>query len=160
VVATSHTDIADRAGVGAATVYRHFPTLGSLVEACSAKVHEIVRPPDPSEAPDIFAGLGTRRERLERLVAELDSLYRRAAPTMVVAQRDRDRIPELDASLRRLEASVEALVRAAVDNDAPEPAVRLAIALAFPPVWQSMQRQRLPAAAMVRLLSCALSEEG
>jgi len=31
VAATSYIQIAERAGVGAATVYRHFPTLGSLV---------------------------------------------------------------------------------------------------------------------------------
>ena len=34
VEATSYVQIAERAGVGPATVYRHFPTLGSLVEAC------------------------------------------------------------------------------------------------------------------------------
>ena len=48
VAATSYLQIAERAGVGAATVYRHFPTLGSLVMArCRRR-----RPPSlPALAP-------------------------------------------------------------------------------------------------------------
>ena len=42
VAATSYLQIAERAGVGAATVYRHFPTLGSLVMACGALVSEVM----------------------------------------------------------------------------------------------------------------------
>ena len=38
VATTSFTDVAARAGVGAATVYRNFPTLESLVQACGAHV--------------------------------------------------------------------------------------------------------------------------
>ena len=157
VAATSHSDIAERAGVGPATVYRHFPTLGALVNACAERVREIVQPPVPEEAPAVFAGLTTRAERLERLVAELDALYQRASPTLVAAQRDRDRIPELDASLRRLETGVEALVRAAV-GEALDATMRLALALTAPPAWQSLKRHGVPAEAMVRLLTCALAE--
>ncbi len=36
VATTSYSDVAERAGVGAATVYRHFPTMRSLVEAAAA----------------------------------------------------------------------------------------------------------------------------
>ena len=52
VAATSYVQIAERAGVGAATVYRHFPTLGSLVEACGATVWEAIRPPLVGTATD------------------------------------------------------------------------------------------------------------
>ena len=160
VVATSHTEIAARAGVGAATVYRHFPTLGSLVEACGAQVRETIRPPVPEDAPGLFAGLGTRRERLERLVAELDAFYERGARFIAAAERDRDRVPELDASVRQREAGVEALVREAIGPD-PESATRLVVALTSFPVWMSLKRLDAPPAdfrrMVVRLLACAIA---
>ena len=75
VAATSYIQIAERAGVGAATVYRHFPTLGSLVTACGAHVAEVTQPPVPENAPAVFAGLtakgaapGTARRRARRLL--------------------------------------------------------------------------------------------
>jgi AcrR family transcriptional regulator len=161
VAATSHTEIAARAGVGAATVYRHFPTLGSLVEACGAQVREAIRPPMPEDAPGLFAGLGTRRERLERLVAELDAFYERGARFIAAAERDRDRVPELAAFARQGEAGVEALVSAAIGADLPESATRLAVAVASFPVWMSLKRLDEPAAElrrlMVRMLTCAIA---
>lgn len=160
VVATSHSDIADRAGVGAATVYRHFPSLDTLVEACGARVQEMVRAPLPAEAPAVFAGLVGRRARLERLVAELGDLYTRGAPAFVAAQRDRDRVPQLDASLRRLEAGVEALVREAVGLDTPEPRLRLVIGLASLGTWQSMTRLGVTPAEILQAMECALGEAG
>ena len=161
VVATSHTEIAARAGVGPATVYRHFPTLGSLVEACSAQVREAIRPPVPEDVPGIFDGLGTRVERLERLVAELDAFYERGAPFIAAAERDRERVPELDASVRRSEAGIEALVRAAIGPDAAEPTVRLVMALTSFPVWMSLKRLGEPPAEVrrliVRVVRCAIA---
>ena len=75
VAATSYVQIAERAGVGPATVYRHFPTLGSLVEACGAHVWEAIQPPLPENAPAVFAGLGdaaaasgTPRRRARRVL--------------------------------------------------------------------------------------------
>ena len=60
VAATSYVQIAEQAGVGPATVYRHFPTLGSLVSACGANVWDAIRPPVPENAPAVFAGLAAR----------------------------------------------------------------------------------------------------
>jgi AcrR family transcriptional regulator len=160
VAATSFVQIAERAGVGAATVYRHFPTLGSLVEACGATVWEAIRPPLPEDAPAVFAGLGSRQQRLERLVAELDAFYDRAAGWLGVAARDRDRVPELDAFLRQVEAGVEALVREALGAGSEEAAVRLVTALTDVSVWRSLRRlEATPAEfrrTVVRLLGCAV----
>jgi AcrR family transcriptional regulator len=47
VATTSYSDVAERAGVGAATVYRHFPTMGSLIEACGAHIWQAIEPPRP-----------------------------------------------------------------------------------------------------------------
>ena len=57
VATTSFADVAQRAGVGPATVFRHFPTLGALVMACGAHVAAEMRPPSPADAPAVFEGL-------------------------------------------------------------------------------------------------------
>ena len=160
VAATSYVQIAERAGVGAATVYRHFPTLGSLVEACGANVWEAIQPPLPKKPRLPLPELATRQQRLERLVAELDAFYDRAAAWLGIAARDRDRVPELKAFLRQVEAAVEALVREAVGAGSEEAAIRLATALTDVSVWQSLKRLDVPPAefrrTMVRLLTCAI----
>jgi len=158
---TSYVQIAERAGVGPATVYRHFPTLGSLVQACGVAVWEEIRPPQPEDAPALFAGLESRQERLERLVAELDAFHDRAAVWLAIAARDRDRVPELDAFLRHVDAGLQALVRGAIGAEVPEAAIRLATALADVSVWRSLKRLDAPPdefrRTMVRLLKCAIA---
>lgn len=160
VEATSYVQIAELAGVGPATVYRHFPTLGSLIEACGATVWEEIQPPTAESAAAVFAGVGTRQERLERLVAELDAFYDRSCIWLAHAARDRDRVPELDTFLLHVEAGVRALVGEAVGLGSDGPAVRLAAALADVSVWRSLKRLDTPPeefrSTMVRLLACAL----
>src|SRR5215203_6814967 len=48
VVPTTFAEVAERAGVGPATVSRHFPTLGDLVRACGAHVWHEMRPRHPT----------------------------------------------------------------------------------------------------------------
>lgn len=160
VAATSYIQIAERAGVGPATVYRHFPTLGSLVNACGAHVYEAMRPPLPETTAAVFAGLDTRQQRLDRLVAELDAFYDRGAVHLGVAARDRDRVPELDAGLRQVETGVEALVCEALSG-APAAATRMATALADVSVWRSLKRLGAPRTEFrriwVRLLACGIA---
>ncbi len=161
VAATSYVQIAERAGVGPATVYRHFPTLGSLVMACGAHVAEITQPPLPENAPALFAGLTERGQRLERLVAELDAYYGRGAAWLGIAARDRDSIPELDEFLRQVAAGVEALVREAIGTGASDAVIRLVTALADVSVWRSLKRLDAPPAefrrTMAGLLDCAIT---
>jgi AcrR family transcriptional regulator len=160
VAATSYVQIAEQAGVGPATVYRHFPTLGSLVQACGANVWDAIEPPVPENAPAVFARLAEGRPRLERLVAELDAFYERAAVWLGVGARDRDRVPELEEFLRQVEAGVEALVREAMGAGACEAAIRLTTALADVSVWLSLKRLDLASAQfrrmMVRLIESAI----
>jgi AcrR family transcriptional regulator len=159
VAATSYIQIAERAGVGPATVYRHFPTLGSLVSACGALVSEQMRPPLPENAQAVFAGLSTRQQRLERLVSELDAFYERGAVWLGIAARDRDSVPELDGFLRHVDAGVEALVREASGAGSSEAEIRLMTALADVSVWRSLKRLDVAPAefrrTMVGLLDCA-----
>jgi AcrR family transcriptional regulator len=159
VAATSYIQIAEKAGVGAATVYRHFPTLGSLVLACGALVNEVMQPPLPENAPAVFADLATRQQRLDRLVIELDVFYDRGAVWLGIAARDRESIPELDGFLRQVDAGIEALVREAAGAGSSEAAIRLMTALADVSVWQSVKRIGVAPAEfrrmMVGLLDCA-----
>ncbi|MFZ4686248.1 MAG: TetR/AcrR family transcriptional regulator [Hyphomonadaceae bacterium] len=161
VAATSFVDVAKRAGIGAATVYRHFPTLASLVTACGACVWKEMDPPVPGQAAEIFKGIGKQEDRLRRLVEELDGFYRRGALRLAHASADRHLVPELDGFMRAVEQGVEALVREAVKDDSlPNTVFQLLLALTDFPVWTSLQRiggdegerQRL----LARLLECAI----
>ena len=111
VVQTTFAEIAERAGVGQATVSRHFPTLGDLVRACGSHVWQEMGPPTPDTAASVFAGASTARERLVRLVEEVDAFYARGAHRLALATRDRELVPELDDFLTAVEAGVMALVR-------------------------------------------------
>jgi len=141
VAATSFVDVAQRAGVGVATVYRHFPTVGSLVAACGAHVWKEMDPPVPERAPELFRDVARREDRLERLVDEVDRFYQRGALRLTGAQADRHVIPELDLFLRAVEAGVGALVHEAVKDDAlPNAVLQLLTALTTFPVWTSLRR--------------------
>lgn len=161
VAATSFVDVAKRAGIGAATVYRHFPTLGSLVTACGAHVWQEMAPPIPERAPAIFEGLDRLEDRLQRLVDELDGFYRRGALRLAKAHADRHLIPELDQFLRAVEAGVTALVREALQDESPsDTTLQLVLALMDFQVWGSMQRMECDEAErrrlVVRLVRCAV----
>jgi AcrR family transcriptional regulator len=140
VATTSYADVAKRAGVGAATVYRHFPTMGALVEACGAHVWRAIRPPRSEDAATLFAGLRSRTARIERLVGELDDFYDRAAAPLWSAVRDHDRVPELALFLKEVLAGVTALLAQALDDDPRARAVEIAAAVADFTVWRALAR--------------------
>lgn len=161
VAATSFVDIARRADIGVATVYRHFPTVGSLVAACGTHVWKEMDPPVPERASGTFKDVVGLEDRLHHLVGEIDRFYRRGALRLTAAYADRHLIPELDYFLRAVEAGVGALVREAVkDEPLPDTVLQLVIVLTDFPVWTAMQRvadddaerRRLVA----RLLGCAI----
>lgn len=156
VATTSIPDVAERAGVGAATVYRNFPTLASLIQVCGSHVWQDMRPPTPQDALAVFQGLGTREERLRRLVQELDAFYRRGEFRLVRAGQDRDRVPELEAFLTHVEAGVEAFVREALE-DASESEIRIVLALTDLRVWLSLKRLRLSRPKLVEFMLALLA---
>jgi len=150
VAPTTFSQIAERAGVGPATVARHFPSLGDLVRSCGMHVWQEMRPPVPDAAPAVFAGLTTSAARLRKLLEELDGFYTRGALRLRLAARDRELIPELDGFLSAVEGGVHALVREALPK-ATEPALNVAFALTGFPVWSELQRQKLPRATFFAL---------
>ena len=144
VATTAFADVAERAGVGPATVLRHFPTIGSLVMACGAHVAAEMRPPSPAGAAAPFQGLTARQSRLERLVSELDGFYSRGSMRLIWAAADRDRVPELDQFLTMVDAGIEALIREALADERPsEPLVDVLMALCSIAVWQRLVRAAL-----------------
>jgi AcrR family transcriptional regulator len=162
VAVTSFTQIAERAGVGPATVYRHFPKLGDLVMACGAHVWQEMRPPQPDTAAAVFAGIETTEARLTKLIDELDAFYRRGGLRLGLAAKDRERVPELDAFLNAVEAGVEALVRQALAGmRPPERVVQVVLALVDFPVWESFNRLKLSRSERARvnlqLLECGIA---
>lgn len=144
VATTSFADIAQRAGVGAATVLRHFPTVSSLVTACGQRVANEIRPPSSLDVAEIFEGLTTTRSRLERLVNELDVFYNRGSRQLIAAANDRDRVPELDHFLKLVDAGIEALIKeAAADEEPTEQLIGVLMALCDVAVWQRMKHVKL-----------------
>ena len=161
--ATSQADIATRAGVAPATVYRHFPTLGSLVRACGTQIWMAVSPPRPEDSERLFAGLGTTRERLHRFVEEVSEFYRRAWLPLDSARQERSRVPELDENLRWVEAGLEAQAREALAlEEDDESRVQLTLALTDFGVWKSLRDHGVPedvaAKVLAALLQCVVVE--
>src|SRR5215217_9778697 len=152
VVQTTFAEIAQRAGVGPATVSRHFPTLGDLVRACGAHVWQEMRPPTPGTAASVFAKARTNRDRLVRLVEEVDAFYARGAHRLALAARDRELVPELDGFLRAVEAGVEALVRGALAHPGDgKHVIQIAVAFTSFQFWTQFTRVDLAPAELTRL---------
>lgn len=165
VAPTTLTQVARRAGLGPATVFRHFPTVSDLVQACGQHVWIEMRPPMPQDAPAVFAGIETTRTRLAKLIDELDDFYGRGSLRLGLAARDRELLPELHGFLGAVEAGVEALVREALaKSGAKEEEIQVVIALTSFPVWTTLNRLGLPreelAAMKVRFLECAMRAAG
>jgi len=161
VAPATFSEIAERAGVGVATVTRHFPTLSDLVRACGAHVWQEMRPPVPDAAPAVFAGIHSMPERLRRLVEELDGFYARGALRLALAARDRELVPDLDQFLGMVETGVAAMVAEALrPAGLSERGLAVANAMMSFPVWAAFDRLGFPAAELtalrVNMLECAL----
>ena len=75
---TTISEVARRAGVQRATVYRHFPDETALFAACSA--HYWARHPAPDPTP--WARLGDHRGRLETGLTAIYEWYADAEPML------------------------------------------------------------------------------
>lgn len=161
IVAGHWPDIAARAGVSLATLYRHFPTLEDLAIACGALTMERVAPPAPGDAPAVFAGASGRRARLARLARAIFGFYERAGRVVDNVRRDRTRLAVLERAHARFEAALAAFVREALRPQRASAADRrTARAIIDVRVWEALREQgHTPEDAVrigARLLSCAL----
>jgi AcrR family transcriptional regulator len=87
---TSIASIAAEAGVTRLTVYRHFPEMLSLFEACSAHWLSEQRPPDPES----WARINDPDERLQTGLLDLYRFYREGATMLTGVYRDWHVLPE------------------------------------------------------------------
>lgn len=161
VLGTSFEDIAHRADVAVATVYRHFRTLNELVDGCGARVMEVIRPPVAGGAPLLFDGAASLDERVRRLVAEFVAFHARAEKAFVVALRDAGQVPGLRHFMDAQKATLEAFVREALrDAGLDSRSVRVVAALLDFGTWKAMADRGLTPEevqdVLVTLLLCQL----
>jgi AcrR family transcriptional regulator len=154
IAATSWDDVAARAGVGVGTVYRHFPSLDDLVPACGEISMQIIALPDPDDAPKLFEALETPADRLGRLVQEAFAIYERGSRELQVARREPDAHPSVAAVGEALEASLTALVDAALSplDVAPEDRA-LVGAMVDLNTWEALRAAGLDAPSAVAAIS-------
>jgi AcrR family transcriptional regulator len=152
---TTITQIADLAGVGRQTVYRHFPDEPTLVEACSGLYWE--RNPFPD--PERWRTVGDPGERLQLALRESYAYHRRTeamigpvlaeAPDQPVTQRYHEfwrRAADVVASAWEVRGRRRTLLRAAIRH-----------AIGFS-TWHSLVRQHgltdRQAIDLMRRLTC------
>jgi AcrR family transcriptional regulator len=158
IAATSWDDIAARAGVGVGTVYRHFPSLDELIPACGEISMQIVALPDPPGVRSLFEGVDAPAERIERLVREAYAIYERGAPEVRVIRKEPEMHPSVAESGEALEASLTALVDAAIEPLQSTPADRaVARAMVDLGTWQALRDQGLGPADAVDAVSQMLA---
>lgn len=140
VTGTSMQDIAERAGVALATVYRHFPTLEELIPACGSRNLERNPLPDAS----VLAGIDAGPERVGALVHALFAHYERGQRPYEVGFAEAVTLPAMRRLMAGLAKHVAALVTEATKPFKPS-TKRLAVAVGLCDyrVWRSLTQAGL-----------------
>ncbi len=102
---TTVTEVARRAGVQRATVYRHFPDEEALFQACTAHYWARHPPPDPAA----WAALTDHRERLERGLTETYDWYAETEPMLSATGRDAGRVAAMEQARAEFLGYLEAV---------------------------------------------------
>ena len=155
VIATNWEEIAERASVSTATVYRHFPSLGELVPACARTAFEAgARLPSPAQAAAAFAGLTRPAPRIERLIRESCRCYELGAGWLAAARRDAKSVPALDRAVRLQDRVLGVLIQAAL-GDAFVDAQTMSVikALIDFPFWKALTDAGVAAEKVPRVIN-------
>jgi AcrR family transcriptional regulator len=137
--ATTVSDIAERAGVGRVTVYRHFPDELQLARACSGLY--MARHPAPD--PERWRGIADPRERLRTALEEVYAHHRATEAMMtrvLVDARDHEVMAPYHAHWRRAADVLLAPFRARGRRRARLRA-GIALALSFE-AWRMLAREQ------------------
>jgi AcrR family transcriptional regulator len=140
-LATNWEDIAARAGVSQATVYRHFPSLDELIPACAQTVFDAIGVINEKQIEQIYLGARSPWQKLERYIRGTCDCYARGAGWLHAARREADLIPAMNRAVEVQEKSNEALVRVAFAGyDVDDETVAVLTALTDFPFWRSLTR--------------------
>jgi AcrR family transcriptional regulator len=155
-VATTHTDIALRAGVAVPTVYKHFATRADVLPACMGEVARTAPRVDEQailEEPDFD----------RRLILLVDAVYGRHAhyaPWQRWNVVDAPKLPDLaaavEASEQRLENLIHGVLAPAFNGKVPRPPLAVAKVLLGFSSWQELTRILRDANAVKRTATGAL----
>ncbi|HYD78562.1 MAG TPA: TetR/AcrR family transcriptional regulator [Paucimonas sp.] len=155
-LATSHAEIAERAGVSVATVYKHFPNRSALLPHCIGAVAESA-PPLDVEAILFEADAG---ERLRLLVETVFRRHRYSHPWLRWVERDVAGLPELVDVLQAGQSEVEGLADKVLENiagpEVPPPTRAFAFALLDYGFWRRLEQTLGDAAEADRIATHAL----
>ena len=164
LVATSWDDIAERAGVSTATVYRHFPSLAELVPACAQTVFDLIQPLTPEQAAGVFASFERAADRFEHVARSSAHCYQAGADWLHAAHRERDFLPELETAMGVIEDSLRQLVTAAAGRRLTKADHGQLFVLCDFPLWWSLNTSglsdRATEEAMVRLVHAEVERIG
>ena len=119
---------------------------------------QVVALPDPQDAPSLFDGADAPAERIERLVREAFAIYERGAPELRVIRNEPEMHPSVAEAGEAIEASLTALVDAAVEPFGIAPADRAVVrAMVDLGTWQALRDQGLGPAEAVDAVSQMLA---
>lgn len=161
ILATSWEQIADRAGVAPATVYRHFPTLDELLPACGKLSLELLELPDDDAIAERLGDRPQPREALDALIRELFAIYDRGGHVIWSIRRDRASLPKLQEAHLEVEERIDRMVEVALrPSGATATQRRLVRALTDYEAWTALREQgfssRTARERLVALLAPAL----
>jgi AcrR family transcriptional regulator len=140
ILATSWEDIARRADVAPATVYRHFPTLDELLPACGEQSMQQLALPSDEQIAERFRGTRSRRERLRRLIEELFGLYERGGHVLHAVRRERALLAPLQRDHEEIEQRLDALTAAALEpSELGEQEIAVVRALTDYDAWAALR---------------------
>jgi AcrR family transcriptional regulator len=142
ILGTSWEDIAKRADVALATVYRHFPSLDELVPACGALTMEQLELPTDERIEQAFASARSTRQRIRRLVEELFALYERGDDTLREISQNRHRFAPVQLGHEAVEERLAALTAAALASLEPSDSeVAVVRALTDHATWRALRER-------------------
>jgi AcrR family transcriptional regulator len=140
VLATNWEEIAERAGVSTATVYRHFPSLEELIPACARSAFEAgAQLPSPEQAATAFASLDTPRQRLDQLIGDSCHCYELGSGWLSAARREAGAVPSIGQAVRLQQKGLRVLIQAAIGKLPVDPQmVHVLEALIDFPFWKAL----------------------
>jgi AcrR family transcriptional regulator len=128
--------VAAAADVAPGTVRNHFPGPMDLAQAAAAVVLADLRPP----GLEIYAGLSSIPERVERLAREIAAFFERSVSWWEVQQRDPDLAVAWQGNEAQFLEHLDVVLRAALEPAAEDPVATAVLrTLVGPPLYFSLR---------------------